>query len=86
MKDRRRFDHVRAIAEGAFGMAYPSKTLVRSMTSELHASADGLVLQLCDDWGGIPPRRSFWLVRTDGTCRELSWDEAQRLKPLPPWR
>jgi hypothetical protein len=84
--DRRRFANARVVAESAFATAYPSKKLIRSMTSSFFADADCLVLQLCDDWGGIPPRRSFWLVTTGGVCRELTLDEAQLLKPLPAWR
>lgn len=83
---RRRAAHAKNVAESAFVAAYPSKRLVHSMTAVFHEDADTFVLQLCEDWGGIPPRRSWWLLTSDGTCRELSWEEAGRFKPIPAWR
>jgi hypothetical protein len=86
LASRRRFRQARIVAEKAFAAAYRSRTLIPSMTSAYASDRESLVLQPCDDWGGIPPSRSWWLVSGDGACRELSPDEAGTYKPLPTWR
>jgi len=76
----------RLLAERAFADAYPSRRLIPGMTSVFHEDAAGQVLQLCYDWGGIPPHRSWWRVFPDDSCCELTLDEASQLRPLPIWR
>lgn len=74
------------VAEDAFVRAYPDRRLIPGMTGLFHDEGSHVVLQLCDDWGGIPPHRSWWQVFPDGACRELSPDEASQIRPLPVWR
>jgi hypothetical protein len=74
------------IAERAFLDAYPSRTLISRMTGVFHDDGSSVVIQVCDDWGGKPPRRSWWLVSSDGECRELTLAEVSVRRPVPPWR
>ena len=81
-----REQNAQRIAERAFASAYPDRRLVNMMTGIFNHDARGLVVQLCHDWGGIPPHRSWWRVSPDGTCSELSLDEASELRPIPTLR
>lgn len=74
------------VAERSFRGAYPAKKLVPRMTSSFHDDGTIIVVQLCVEWGGIPPQRSWWLVSAEGTCREITTDEANRFRPVPAWR
>lgn len=74
------------VAERAFASAYPDRRLISDMTFIFNDDGSDLVVQLCHDWGGIPPHRSWWQVFSDGSCRELSRAEANRIRPLPVWR
>ncbi len=82
--ERRR--NAERIAERAFVYGYSARPLIAGMTSLFHEDETGVVVRVCDDWGGKPPHRSWWRVQPDGSCRELSLDEAQRIRPLPVWR
>jgi hypothetical protein len=83
---RARPSNAALLAERAFCDAYPSKRLITNLTTLLHDDGSSIVVQLCEHWGGIPPRRSWWLLHPDGACRELSREEANERRPVPPWR
>lgn len=73
-------------AQRAFVAAYPDRAVIAGMTRVFHQDEADDVVQICYDWGGIPPRRSWWLVIADGSCRELSHDEVAAIRPVPLWR
>ena len=76
----------RDIAERAFVARYPNRRLISRMVSVFHEDEAGLVVQICYEWGGIPPHRSWWRVLADGSCCELTSDEANEIRPVPIWR
>lgn len=73
-------------AEYAFECSYLERKLIRGMSAVFHDTGESLIVQLCHDWGGIPPRRTWWLVSNDGSCRELSFEETNAMQPVPEWR
>ena len=83
---QRRLAHELGGAEAQFSLSYPSRTLIHAMTSVFHDAGDFVVVQICYDWGGKPPQRSWWLVASDGSCRELSVEDAHQIRPVPVWR
>jgi hypothetical protein len=74
------------IAERAFVDAYPARALISKMTSVFLDDGSSVVIQVCDAWGGKPPRRSWWLVSSESECRELTLAEISVRRPVPPWR
>ncbi len=73
-------------AEEAFRRSYSARKLLQGMSGIFHDAGDSVIVQLCYDWGGIPPRRTWWLVSANGSCRELSFEEANAIHPVPMWR
>jgi hypothetical protein len=84
--EARRISDARKVAERAFLRARPGQVLIRNMTSIFFDDGTSLIMQICDDWGGIPPNRSWWRVCADGSCGELTSREVSEIRPLPIWR
>ena len=84
--NRRQGSRAAAIAEHAFRARYPSEKLIPGMTHVFHHDEGGVIMQLCHEWGGIPPRRTWWRVAADDSCRELSYEETNAIRAVSAWR
>lgn len=84
--ERAETDRLMRAALAAFSGAYPDKRVIGDMARVHHRGAGFTVIQVCYMWEAIPPKRTWWLVTPSLECRELSYDEANTLAPVPAWR
>lgn len=76
------------IARNAFRVKYSVRAKYLAgwnLKPERLATGD-VIVTLCYDGGGKPPRRTWWRIEADHwSAEELEYDEAARLIQIPNW-
>ncbi len=79
---RRRARAAIRVALSACRQAHPERELWPG-GSIFHEEAEFTVVQVGYESGGMPPYRSWWRVAKSGDCRELTYEEANTIRPVP---